>query len=151
MNWVDGVCIGWTCRASHNGTSDGSWTDLPAIIRSFSSRKRRKGLIMHIRKPVRIPYLFFLVFFFARAGEVFGLEKFYYGSSTKGASNAYAFMGIERDIFVKEGVEFTPLYMGIPPALAALVSGDVHGISYNPARPCPRARNWARTATLSTC
>jgi ABC-type nitrate/sulfonate/bicarbonate transport system substrate-binding protein len=90
---------------------------------------------MNIKKRARILYLFFLVFFFARAAEVFGLEKFFYGSSTKGASNAYAFIGIEREIFVKEGVEFTPLYMGIPPARAALVSGDVHGISYNPASP----------------
>jgi hypothetical protein len=52
---------------------------------------------MHVKKTARIFYLFFLAFFFARADEVFGLEKFYYGASTKGASNAYAFIGIERD------------------------------------------------------
>jgi ABC-type nitrate/sulfonate/bicarbonate transport system substrate-binding protein len=65
------------------------------------------------------------------AGQLFALEKFVWASSTKGVSNAFIYIGIDKGLFKQEDVDFVPVYARTQTANTALITKQIHGSTYS--------------------
>ncbi len=65
------------------------------------------------------------------ARQLFALEKFIWASSTKGVSNAFVYIGIDKGLFKQEDVEFVPIYARTQTASTALITKQVQGSTYS--------------------
>ncbi|HXV79573.1 MAG TPA: ABC transporter substrate-binding protein [Candidatus Binatia bacterium] len=68
---------------------------------------------------------------FLNSVKLFALDKFVWASSTKGVSNAFIYMGIEKGFFAQEDIEFIPVYTRTQTANTALITKQVHGSTFS--------------------